>query len=495
MNARYVAFVFLSILYLAYYPRAFAVACGAGAQIKTVTVGVSQFDVCVSSASPDYSRVAFPSAWFAGLVAQSGLPKGVSVSAINIGGELGRVVRTDSTGVDYSWSVDYVDTLGNRYARTVSAAYSLDRFFSSENPRVVLRVVRAALEDLGAVWIDANGFAPGSSLPMDAGHRPFVVNTSAQNSPLADPLDHYPPEPILYRGSGINKPNPDKIYARGMYGNGRACLAGEVRDIWSQADMDTWGAVVARSPEGVTVDYFKPGVNQVVAVKHGVGGRPVTPCAEGDQTVLWMTACSKYGDPCTYGYVCSVLVSCASWRELTFAEIKSMVASQPDLLKAILPKIGVRDSKFVDFGNSPGDGQVVNWPFTSPVVDWDGFAQPFAPISGGVGGGGVVKPVEQPTKVTLDWSLAFGTDYANEGANPPVAAHVVDLPTLAGQPWTDRSCPPPRKLAFSIAGKSFENDFDFGWACWWLGRVRPIFVSAGAVAAIAIFVRALRGGE
>jgi hypothetical protein len=171
------------------------------------------------------------------------------------------------------------------------------------------------------------------------------------------------------------------------------------------------------------------------------------------------------------------------------------VLDQPDLLKALLPKIGVRDSRFVGFGNSPGDGQVVNWPFTSPFVDWDGFAQPFSSISGGSGDGGVVKPVEQPTKVTLDWASVFGSNYADEGVNPPLDAHIVDLPTLAGQPWTDRSCPPPRKLALSVAGKGFETDFDFAWACWWLGRVRPIFMSAGAVAAVAIFVRALRGGE
>ncbi len=491
MHVRHFAFGILFGLHLACATGVAPLACGHGESIRTVTVSGQPVDICVSSSVLDYAKVTLPSSWVGGVVSQAALPKGVSASSINISGERGRTVNGDLSGVDYSWEVDITDALGNRYSRTVSAGYQLSRFFAVENPRVVLRVIRAALEDLGSSWIESNGIAPGAAIPLDAGHHPLIVHTASQNVPLADPSDNYPSEPILTGGRGTNKPNPDKIYQRRPFGTGRQCKPSEARDVW--ANYSAWDQLPFVVPDAVTAAFYKPSDNQVVAVYHGVGGRPVTPCGEGDQTILWMAPCTKVGDPCTYGYVCHALISCASWVELGFVELKQLVLFNPDLLRSLLPKIGVRDSAFLAYGNSPGDGQIVTWPFSRPVLDWVGFEQPFddAPPYSGVGGS-VVKPDEQPVVFDADWSAVFGEDYPDEGADPPLDSHVVDLPLLAGEPWTNRACPQPRVITMSFRGPPFDVSFNFDWACWWLNKIRPIFLSFGAILAIRIFLNALR---
>lgn len=480
----------LSLLHVVGASGVAPIACGPGEAIRTVVVARESVDVCISSSSLDYSKVTLPSSWVGGVVSQAALPKGVSPAGIKISGERGRQINTDLSSIEYSWQVDITDQLGNRYSRTVSSSYQLSRFFSVENPRVVLRVIRAALEDLGSSWIDENGIAPGSLVPLDSGHHSLMVHTATQNVPLADPSDNYPPEPILTSGVGINKPNPDKIYQRRVFGSGRQCKAAEARDTWS--NYSAWDQLPLVVPDLVTAVFYKPALNQVVAVRHGVGARPVTPCAEGDQTILWMTACTKDGDPCTYGYVCHALISCTSWVELGLLDLKQLVLSSPDILRSLLPKIGVRDSAFLAFGNSPGDGQVVTWPFSLPVLDWVGFEQPFDDAPPYSGGGSVVKPDEQPVLFSADWSVLFGKDYPDEGADPPLDSHVVDLPLLAGEPWTNRACPQPRVITMSFGGPPFDVSFNFDWACWWLNKIRPIFLSFGAIVAISIFLRAIK---
>jgi hypothetical protein len=496
MYARHILAFLLPFLLLAHSAGAFALTCGAGESIRTVTVGGQAADVCVSSSSPDYSKITSPSSWVGGVISQAGLPKGVTPSKISISGERGRQVKSDLSGVEYSWAVDVSDSLGNRYSRTVSASYKVSRFFQVENPRVVLRVIRAAIEDLGSAWIQANGIASGASVPLDDGHHPLIVHNSSQNVPLPDPTDTYASELVLDLKSGrmveppnagLNKPNPDKIYQRRDYGSGPRCSPSHSRYIVRDRSTFTY-------PELQRVVIYKPGLNQVSSEFYGEGERPVVPCPAGyDQTITFLGACDKitYPDPpCNYGYICHGNISCTSWVELTYAQVKSFVMSNPDLLNSLISKIGVRDSKFIAYGNSPGDGQEVDWPFDSPVIDWGGFEQPFdgAPLPEGETA--VVKPEEKP--VSIDWSLLFGSDYANEGQDPPLDAHEVVLPALAGTPWTDRSCPPPRKLSFSIASVSFERDFTFSFVCDWFNRVRPLFLSAGAIFAISIFVRALK---
>lgn len=462
--------------------------CGLGATIMSYVVAGTIATTCVTVPQVDYSRERFPSSWTEKVTTQANLPKGVVPTEIKIDGEVGRVVKTAPVpAVEISWWAKFKDSLGNQYSRVVTSVSTLASFFAKNTQqRIVIKAVEMALIELGDAWMSENGIVPGHKVPSDSPRQVVAADSDRQNVPYLDPAPAASPSEAP-GATGLNSPNPDRIYEKSKLGTGPDC-ARNPSAAWPNAWLD-WSQASRYQTPGTTVNYYKP--TQVVEVTYKTAQPMPVPQAPVGYT---QTAFNK--TTTTYDATLTRQVSCPIYKEIRQGDLYGKVAAKPDLVRAVAPKSAVTENPAV--ASIPGDGIPATWPMRSPSIDWPSVRAPWEPNpnSGDPNAptpDGVTKPDPEtsPTLAKLDFSDAFGS-YGDPGPDPRLPTEVFELPSIMGDRWSDGTCPQPHQLDFRIFGREFTVSIDYKWICIVLAFLRPIFLAAGALMAIAIFVDALR---
>lgn len=463
--------------------------CGVGATIMSYVVAGTIATTCVSVPQVDYSREKFPASWTEKVTTQANLPKGVTPTEIKIDGEVGRVVKTAPTpAVEISWWAKFKDSLGNQYSRIVTSVSTVASFFArAPFQRVAIKAIEIALLELGDSWMSEHGIVPGSKVPIDSPRQVLPADADKQNAAFPDPAPLSAPVEAPGAG-GVNMPNPDKIYEKAVYGTGPGCVKTAAAS-WPTSWLD-WTKASQYQRPGTVVNYYKA-ANQVVEVTYRTNLPMPVPAAPAGYV---QTAFNKTAT--TYDATLSRQVNCPVYREIRQSDLYGRVAAQPDLIKAVAPKIGVKDNA----ASSPvsGDRQPVSWPMRDPAVDWEDIRAPWDPNPNAADPtipptDGVTKPDPEstPPAVKLDFTDAFG-NFGDPAPDPRLPTEVFSFGDMLGVRWADGTCPRPHQLDFKIFGDSFTTSIDYKWICIVLAFLRPIFIAAGALLAIGIFVDALK---
>jgi hypothetical protein len=251
-----------------------------------------------------------------------------------------------------------------------------------------------------------------------------------------------------------------------------------------------WTKTYQYQAPNTTVNYYKTG-NQVIEVTYKTGQPLPVPSAPAGYS---QTAFNKTST--TYDSVQTRQVNCPVYKEIRQGDLYPKVAAQPDLVKAVAPKVGTYDRSVVS-APVPGDAKPVRWPFNEPAIDWPLMRAPWEPDPNAVdptlppADGGVTKPDAESSSLKLDFTDAFG-NFGDPGPNPRLPTELFTVDTLLGNRWSDGVCPRPHVLDMTLWGKDFSFSMDYKWVCIMLAFIRPIFLAVGALLSIGIFVDALR---